>query len=349
MAQALNNGSMDMKYIIDNVYGRVMADVHSDISAGRTYSEDLMKKFLNVTEDLISSNRMLSEQISEIRTRLQDAERINEDLTGQLQQTNQALDDMRLSHQRDQEIQQNLTNIQQNGGHGGGTDGAGDAVVEGGDHDVDDGPNVEAQIEELKKNQQKILSKQDDAECKKSVIISGIALQNLLQDQPQQGQFIPRIKAALRMADLDFLMYQVENIKLFRSGALKLTYNSSSHARYQILTLRRWIGDIKRRYRSIDDEIPNRPSDIQMRAAERIKFCIATPRRFNSDRKILQSAAKHLKLTHQIRWFDFLVLDNKMLIKACKGTGRHRSYTYIDSEFARQLISGVPQPLHQEE
>ena len=89
MAQALNNGSMDMKYIIDNVYGRVMADVHSDISAGRAYSEDLMKKFLNVTEDLISSNRMLSEQISEIRTRLQDAERINEDLTGQLQQTNQ--------------------------------------------------------------------------------------------------------------------------------------------------------------------------------------------------------------------------------------------------------------------
>ena len=353
MAQALNNGSMDMEYIIANVYGRVMENVHSDISAGRMHSENLMKEFLLVTRDLISSNRMLREQISEIRTRLRNAERINEDL----QQTNQALDDMRnrvstnerLSHQRHQEIQQNLINNQHNGGLGGGTDGDGGAVVEGGDQDVDDGPNVEAQIEELKKNQQKILSRQEDAECKKSVIISGIALQNLLQDQPQHGQFIPRIKAALRMADLDFLMYQVENIKLFRSGALKLTYNNSSQARFQILTLRKWIGDIKRRYRSTDDEIPNRPSDIQMRAAERIKFCIATPRRFNSDRKILQSAAKHLKETHQIRWFDFLVLDNKMVVKACKGTGRNRTYTYIDSEFAREVISGVPQHLRQEE
>ena len=302
--------------------------------------------------------------ISEIRTRLHEAERANAALQAQLRETNQVLDGMRsrLStsevqgqhlERRNQELQQEIENLQQVGEHVGGVgqDAAGDGVAgaAGGEgvlmpaeEDQYDHHAIEARIEELQKNQQKILCRQEDVECRKSLIVSGIGLQNLIRGQLQPGQLIPKIKEALRRTGLTFLMDHVENVKLFKNGSLRLTYKDSSCARFQILTLRRWIGEIKARARQD-------PDDFELRAVQKMKFCIVTPKRFHSDRKILQKAAKYLKDTNEIRFFDYLVVDNKLIIKACNGSGRNKIYSYIDCDYAKQVISRFSQPMDQEE
>ena len=353
--------------IVKGIFKAVMDCISEDI---RNIAADTQGNAATLEELIVDGDEqkrktsVMTAVISEIRTRLHEAERANIALQYQLRETNQVLNGMmsRLStsedqaqdlERRNQELQQEIENLQQVGEHVGGVgrDAAGDGVAgaAGGEgvpmlaeEDQYDHHAIEAKIEELQKNQQKILCRQEDVECRKSLIISGIGLQNMIRGQLQPGQLIPKIKEALRRLGLTFLMDHVENVKFFKNGSLRLTYKDSSCAKFQILTLRRWIGEIKARARQD-------PDDIELRVVQKMKFCIATPKRFHADRKILQKAAKHLKDSNEIRFFDYLVVDNKLVIKACNDSGRNRIYSYIDCEYAKQVISRFSAPMDQEE
>lgn len=165
-----------------------------------------------------------------------------------------------------------------------------------------------------------------------------------MEDGPQIGQYVPRIKSALRLLDLSFLMNQVSSYKLFRSGALKITYENAYFAKMMLSALRRFIGDIKSRYRAIDnlDEEEGRPSELQFIAAQKMKFSIVSHNRFARDRRVLTKAGKYLKNQNLIRFFDLLIINGRMVLKTGRGHGRRRQYQYINPEEAMQIIPHPP-------
>ena len=203
---------------------------------------------------------------------------------------------------------------------------------------------VTQEVERIRDTQDKIRWKQEDEICKRSIILSGISLNQIMEDRPQIGQYVPRIKSALRLLDLSFLMNQVSSYKLFRSGALRITYENAYFAKMMLSALRRFIGDIKRRYRAIDnlDEEEGRPSELQYRAAQKMKFSIVSHNRFAHDRRVLTKAGKYLKNQNLIRFFDLIIINGRMVLKTGRGHGRRRQYQYINLEEARQIIPHPP-------
>ena len=191
---------------------------------------------------------------------------------------------------------------------------------------------VTQEVERIRDTQDKIRWKQEDEICKRSIILSGISLNQIMEDRPQIGQYVPRIKSALRLLDLSFLMNQVSSYKLFRSGALRITYENAYFAKMMLSALRRFIGDIKRRYRAVDnlDEEEGRPSELQLRAAQNMKFSIVSHNRFANDRRVLTKAGKYLKNESLINYFDLLIINGEMVLKTCRGHGRRRQYQYIN-------------------
>ena len=203
---------------------------------------------------------------------------------------------------------------------------------------------VTQEVERIRDTQDKIRWKQEDEICKRSIILSGISLNQIMEDRPQIGQYVPRIKSALRLLDLSFLMNQVSSYKLFRSGALRITYENAYFAKMMLSALRRFIGDIKRRYRAVDnlDEEEGRPSELQLRAAQNMKFSIVSHNRFANDRRVLTKAGKYLKNENLINFFDLLIINGEMILKTCRGHGRRRQYKYINLEEAMQIIPHPP-------
>ena len=203
---------------------------------------------------------------------------------------------------------------------------------------------VTQEVERIRDTQDKIRWKQEDEICKRSIILSGISLNQIMEDRPQIGQYVPRIKSALRLLDLSFLMNQVSSYKLFRSGALRITYENAYFAKMMLSALRRFIGDIKRRYRAVDnlDEEEGRPSELQLRAAQNMKFSIVSHNRFANDRRVLTKAGKYLKNENLINFFDLLIINGEMFLKTCRGHGRRRQYKYINLEEAMQIIPHPP-------
>ena len=205
-------------------------------------------------------------------------------------------------------------------------------------------PNADTITQEVAQEVKRIKWTYEDEVCKRSIILSGISLNQIMEDGPQIGQYVPRIKSALRLLDLSFLMNQVSSYKLFRSGALKITYENAYFAKTMLSALRRFIGDIKSRYRAIDnlDEEEGRPSELQFRAAQKMKFSIVSHNRFAHDRRVLTKAGKYLKNQNLIRFFDLLIINGRMVLKTGRGHGRRRQYQYINPEEAMQIIPHPP-------
>ena len=256
--------------------------------------------------------------IAEMRRRISETEEINVQLRRELQGIQQHAAMARPGHGEEEDR---------------GDTGGGDIL-----------PNADTITQEVAQEVKRIKWTYEDEVCKRSIILSGVSLNQIMEDGPQIGQYVPRIKSALRLLDLSFLMNQVSSYKLFRSGALKITYENAYFAKTMLSALRRFIGDIKSRYRAIDnlDEEEGRPSELQFRAAQKMKFSIVSHNRFAHDRRVLTKAGKYLKNQNLIRFFDLLIINGRMVLKTGRGHGRRRQYQYINPEEAMQIIPHPP-------
>ena len=190
-----------------------------------------------------------------------------------------------------------------------------------------------------------IVRKMSDADSRRSIIVSGIELLNTApvsdwqtnRNNPEYlGRFVPAIKAGLRTCELDHLAFEASNFKLFPSGALKISYPTTHHAKAMQRYLRQWIGDTKSREQQYDDWRDSR----MYRIAKNIKFSIETPARFNRDRATLTKCAKILKSSSRCTWFEFLVIRNTLVMKTRRtrsGRGA-REYKYYSVDQAMEII-----------
>jgi hypothetical protein len=303
-----------------------MEDIHTSIRDIRSLViEYVDEKIATLQEMQRRRDDVYNGVIAEMRRRIAETEETNVQLRQELQDVMQQRDVM--AHPG-------------HGGHGEEED-RGDT---GGGGILPDTVPITQEVERIKETQDKIKWKQEDEVCKRSIILSGISLNQIMEDGPPIGQYVPRIKSALRLLDLSFLMNQVTTYKLFRSGALKITYENGYFAKMMLSALRRFVGDIKRRYRAIDnlDEQEGRPSELQFRAAQTMKFSIVSHNRFANDRRVLTKAGKYLKNERLINYFDLLIINNAMMLKTCRGHGRRRQYQYINLAEAMQIIPHPP-------
>ena len=299
-----------------------MEDIHTSIRDIRSLViEYVDEKIATLQEMQRRRDDVYNGVIAEMRRQIAETEEINVQLRQELQGIQQR--DVMARHGHDEEEDR------------------GDA---GGAGILPNTVPITQEVERIKETQDKIKWKQEDEVCKRSIILSGISLNQIMEDGPPIGQYVPRIKSALRLLDLSFLMNQVTTYKLFRSGALKITYENGYFAKMMLSALRRFVGDIKRRYRAIDnlDEQESRPSELQFRAAQTMKFSIVSHNRFANDRRVLTKAGKYLKNERLINYFDLLIINNAMMLKTCRGHGRRRQYQYINLAEAMQIIPHPP-------
>ena len=299
-----------------------MEDIHTSIRDIRSLViEYVDEKIVTLQEMQRRRDDVYNGVIAEMRRRITETEEINVQLRQELQGIQQRDSMARHGHGEEEDRRD--------------TGGAGI---------LPDTVPITQEVERIKETQDKIKWKQEDEVCKRSIILSGISLNQIMEDGPPIGQYVPRIKSALRLLDLSFLMNQVTTYKLFRSGALKITYENGYFAKMMLSALRRFVGDIKRRYRAIDnlDEQEGRPSELQFRAAQTMKFSIVSHNRFANDRRVLTKAGKYLKNERLINYFDLLIINNVMLLKTCRGHGRRRQYQYINLAEAMQIIPHPP-------
>ena len=242
-----------------------MEDIHTSIRDIRSLViEYVDEKIATLQELQRRRDNNVNGIIVEMRSRIAETEETNVQLRQELQDVMQQRDVMACPGHAEEE----------------------DRGDTGGGGIPPDAVTITQEVERIKETQEKIKWTQEDEVCNGSIILSGINLNQIMENELQLGQYVPRIKSALRLLDLSFLMNQVTSYKLFRSGALRITYENAFFAKMMISTLRRFIGDVKSRYRAYDnlDEEVGRPSELQFRAVQKMKFYIVSHNRFASDR-----------------------------------------------------------------
>lgn len=175
---------------------------------------------------------------------------------------------------------------------------------------------------------------QDDMDCKKSLLISNLGIENV--DQMRENHY-PKIKNYLCGRDLGFLLdngaTKVSNVRLYKSGAIKIRYSEEWMAHYHF----KKITDMIKEYKS--DRRYWGERTYQM--AHRIKFQVCTPPRFSKERRVLADEGMRLKRSGTIKFFDFLVIQGKLIMKTFQRLDGYQFYEVNGTEVKKTTLSSL--------
>ena len=204
--------------------------------------------------------------------------------------------------------------------------------------------NMIERVDHIKEVQDKILTRMNDLECQKSIVISHIPIMEELQSRNNQhllpGQMVPAIKRALCKLSLEDLT-DANHYKLNpATGALKLTYDSPLEARRKLVCLRSIVGRLKknsREHHETRDHAVLFRMDQRYRIACSMKFSAVIPHRFRLSRSLYQKAAKILKGNGQIQWWECITIQDKLVMKM-KTFDRTSPFKYMTEEEANEIV-----------
>ena len=175
---------------------------------------------------------------------------------------------------------------------------------------------------------------QDDMDCKKSLLISNLGIENV--DLMRENHY-PKIKHYLRGRDLGFLLddgaVKVSNVRLYKSGAIKIRYSEEWMAHYHFKKITDFIKEFKsdRRYWG----------DRTYEMAHRIKFQVCTPPRYSKERRVLADEGMRLKRSGTIKFFDFLVIKGKLIMKTFQRLDGYQFYEVNGTEVTKTSLSSL--------
>ena len=172
---------------------------------------------------------------------------------------------------------------------------------------------------------------QNDLECKKSLLISNLGLDNV--DLMRDNHY-PKIRYFLRQCDLGFVLDQRNsNVRLYKSGAIKIRYDQEWMARHTFNTLTKWVKEVKGDRDFFTERIYN--------VAQNIKFSICTPPRFSRERRLLATEGMRLKNIGKIKYFDFIVIHGRLIMKTFQRLDGYQFYEAYQNQVKKTAMSSL--------
>ena len=172
---------------------------------------------------------------------------------------------------------------------------------------------------------------QNDLECKKSLLISNLGLDNV--DLMRDNHYL-KIRYFLRQCDLGFVLDQRNsNVRLYKSGAIKIRYDQEWMARHTFNTITKWVKEVKGDRDFFTERIYN--------VAQNIKFSICTPPRFSRERRLLATEGMRLKNIGKIKYFDFIVIHGRLIMKTFQRLDGYQFYEAYQNQVKKTAMSSL--------
>ena len=175
---------------------------------------------------------------------------------------------------------------------------------------------------------------EDDLECKKSLLLSNLGIDNV--DLMRENHY-PRIKHFLRAKELGFLIdhgaFKVTNVRLYKSGAIKIRYAEEWMAHCQFKKITDFIKRVK--------SDPTFWGERACLTAHNVKFSLVTPPRFSRERRVLASEGMRLKSIGKIKYFDFLVIQGALIMKTFQRLDGYQFYEANGREVKKTHLSSL--------
>ena len=175
---------------------------------------------------------------------------------------------------------------------------------------------------------------QNDLECKKSLLISNLGLDNV--DLMRDNHY-PKIRYFLRQCDLGFVLdsltHRNSNVRLYKSGAIKIRYDQEWMARHTFNTITKWVKEVKGDRDFFTERIYN--------VAQNIKFSICTPPRFSRERRLLATEGMRLKNIGKIKYFDFIVIHGRLIMKTFQRLDGYQFFEAYQNQVKKTAMSSL--------
>ena len=172
---------------------------------------------------------------------------------------------------------------------------------------------------------------QNDLECKKSLLISNLGLDNV--DLMRDNHY-PKIRYFLRQCDLGFVLDQKNsNVRLYKSGAIKIRYDQEYMARHTFNRITKWVKEVKGDREFFTERIYN--------VAQNIKFSICTPPRFSRERRLLATEGMRLKNIGKIKYFDFIVIHGRLIMKTFQRLDGYQFFEAYQNQVKKTAMSSL--------
>ena len=189
--------------------------------------------------------------------------------------------------------------------------------------------DVQEEIKKLKTKQDKLSSKLQyltDSASERTLILSNIDLRIPTNAKYSKLAVFPFISRGLRVRGLDFLLFGCMDIQVFKTGTLKIIYDSRFRLRKVIQQLR-WL---RRNVNSTSHTTP------QCQVIKKMVFCQSTPSHFNRDRRTLQKIGLGFKNEGLWNHFDFVIkwIDSdqkKLLLRGWVRDQTEGNCVYLDT------------------
>ena len=208
--------------------------------------------------------------------------------------------------------------------------------VEDKDEDETNAEHCEPREPELTGKERKrirsLLKRHEDDEYLKTIVITtGIPTnQTILQ---QIGAW-KMATAKLNTFHLTDMLWAATRIKVFKTGAIKITYSSKHRAEDALRSCSRVVGQSRKNLvcwtEQLDDSAYEEAVRERARRWAKFKFTRLLPPRFDNERKKLSTAAIELKSKRKIDWFQFFVVKGSLIMKtwSTKKQGEYRGGMY---------------------
>ena len=180
--------------------------------------------------------------------------------------------------------------------------------------------DVHEEIKKLKTKQAKLSSKLQyltDSASERTLILSNIDLRIPTNTKYSKLALFPVISSCLRVRGLGFLLFGCMDIDVFKTGTLKIIYDSRFRLR-KVIQQMRWL---RRNANSTSHTIP------QCHVLKKMVFSQSTPSHFNRDRRTLQKIGLGFKKEGLWSHFDFVIkwIDTDQKILLLRGWVRNQA------------------------
>ena len=163
------------------------------------------------------------------------------------------------------------------------------------------------------------------------MLISNLGLENV--DLMRDNHY-PKIRYFLRQCDLGFVLDQRNsNVRLYKSGAIKIRYDQEWMARHTFNTITKWVKEVKGDRQFFTERIYN--------VAQNIKFSICTPPRFSRERRLLATEGMRLKNIGKIKYFDFIVIHGRLIMKTFQRLDGYQFFEAYQNQVKKTAMSSL--------